>query len=70
MRPSRGSPATTAPAGHGCQLPCFDYFYDYIRDPKVSDRHPWPFRPDSYLLISAGMDGLYGTEDDIRNFGQ
>lgn len=38
-----------------------------IRDPKVPT--PWPYRPDSYLLISAGMDGLYGTQDDICNFG-
>jgi len=43
-------------------------FYDYIRDPKISAR-PWPYRPDSYILISAGVDGLYGTGDDIRNFG-
>jgi prepilin-type N-terminal cleavage/methylation domain-containing protein len=28
----------------------------------------WPYRPDSYILISAGMDGLYGTPDDILNF--
>lgn len=44
------------------------YFYEYIRDPKISAR-PWPYRPDSYILISAGVDGLYGTGDDIRNFG-
>jgi prepilin-type N-terminal cleavage/methylation domain-containing protein len=43
-------------------------FYDFIRDPKVEAR-PWPYRPDSYLLISAGADGLYGTKDDICNFG-
>jgi len=37
-----------------------------IRDPKVT-RNVWPYRPDSYLLISAGYDGLYGTADDIHN---
>ena len=45
------------------------YYYDYnggIRDPKVAI--PWPYRPDSYILISAGADGLYGTSDDICNF--
>lgn len=47
----------------------FQYFYEYIRDARVTARR-WPVRPDSYLLISAGMDGLYGTDDDIRNFGQ
>jgi len=49
--------------------PGFQYFYEYIRDLKVQAR-PWPYRPDSYLLISAGADGIYGTNDDIRNFGQ
>jgi len=48
----------------------FPYFYQrYIRDPKVQARF-WPYRPDSYLLISAGPDGWYGTNDDIRNFGK
>jgi prepilin-type N-terminal cleavage/methylation domain-containing protein len=28
-----------------------------------------PYNPDTYILISAGKDGLYGTEDDIKNFG-
>ncbi len=27
-----------------------------------------PYRKDSYLLISAGWDGLYGTPDDVCNF--
>ena len=27
-----------------------------------------PNRSDSYILISAGFDGLYGTADDICNF--
>lgn len=43
------------------------FFYEYIGDPKVTAT-PWPSRPDSYLLISAGADGLYGTRDDICNF--
>ena len=43
-------------------------FYDMTRDPKVTtgDR---PVRADSYILISAGYDGEYGTSDDITNFG-
>jgi type II secretory pathway pseudopilin PulG len=47
------------------------YDYDYnggIRDPKIPATIRWPYRPDSYILISAGADGLYGTEDDICNF--
>ena len=27
-----------------------------------------PYRSASYIVISAGKDGLYGTDDDIRNF--
>ena len=48
----------------------YEYFYDpdyKIVDPKVTAM-PWPHRPDSYILISAGADGEYGTEDDICNF--
>ncbi len=46
----------------------YQKFYNYIRDPKVT-AVSWPYRPDSYILISAGADGEYGTRDDIRNFG-
>jgi type II secretory pathway pseudopilin PulG len=46
----------------------YQYFYNYILNPQITAR-PWPYRPDSYILISAGADGLYGTGDDIRNFG-
>ena len=45
----------------------YQNFYDYIQDPKVMTT-PWPYRPDSYILISAGADGEYGTADDITNF--
>ncbi len=45
-----------------------NFFYDYIKNPKITARD-WPCRPDSYILISAGADGLYGTPDDITNFG-
>ncbi|MCK5173409.1 MAG: hypothetical protein KAR47_08460, partial [Planctomycetes bacterium] len=27
-----------------------------------------PYRADSYILISAGKDGMYGTPDDMYNF--
>jgi hypothetical protein len=46
----------------------YQSFYDYIRNPKIEAR-AWPYRPDSYILISAGADGLYGTGDDVCNFG-
>jgi hypothetical protein len=53
----------------GSTFPAFPKkFYDTTRDPKVTtgDR---PVRADSYILISAGFDGEYGTKDDIYNFG-
>ncbi len=42
-------------------------FQGFIRDKNVTVR-VWPHNPDSYLLISAGPDHMYGTEDDITNF--
>jgi len=27
-----------------------------------------PYRADSYILVSAGKDGMYGTPDDMFNF--
>lgn len=44
-------------------------FYDYITDWRASTTtFQVPHKPDSYLLISAGNDGRYGTDDDITNF--
>jgi hypothetical protein len=42
-------------------------FYLNTRNDK-SGGPAQPYRKDSYLLISAGKDGLYGTADDICNF--
>ncbi len=41
--------------------------YEKIKDDKIDviDR---PCRVDSYILISAGFDGEYGTSDDVFNF--
>ena len=49
------------------------YSPDYkIVDQKVLEASGilWPYRADSYILISAGIDGLYGTSDDMTNFGE
>lgn len=46
-------------------------FYNRIWDAKVTTTITGPYRPyraDSYILISAGFDGQYGTRDDIFNF--
>ena len=42
-------------------------FADFILDGKVAAR-PTPVNKDGYLLISAGADGVYGSEDDITNW--
>jgi len=42
-------------------------FYLNTRDHMVSGTSR-PYRDDSYILLSAGYDGLYGTADDICNF--
>jgi hypothetical protein len=41
-------------------------FYKTITNPKVS--YDKPFNSNSFILISAGRDGIYGTGDDITNF--
>ena len=38
-------------------------------NPKIPTKDR-PYRADSYLLLSAGFDGEYGTSDDIWNFGE
>lgn len=43
-------------------------FYEYIRDPKTDQKAPRPYNADSFLLIMAGRDREYGTEDDITIF--
>ena len=43
------------------------FYKKMIRDKNVSVI-PRPVRPDSYILVSAGFDGEYGTDDDIFNF--
>lgn len=41
-------------------------FYDQIRYKKVG--RPWPYNAESFILISAGPDGKYGTPDDLGNY--
>jgi prepilin-type N-terminal cleavage/methylation domain-containing protein len=42
-------------------------FYDTITDPAVQNFRK-PYNPQSFLLISAGYDGIFGTKDDVTNF--
>jgi len=42
-------------------------FYRNTRNDKITMMRR-PYRSDSYILLSAGYDGEYGTADDICNF--
>ncbi|HAL44373.1 MAG: hypothetical protein A2Y12_15780 [Planctomycetes bacterium GWF2_42_9] len=42
-------------------------FYNTITNPKMTSQVR-PHNSDTYILISAGNDGIYGTKDDIYNF--
>jgi hypothetical protein len=42
-------------------------FYEMTRNYRSTKTNK-PQRADTYILLSAGRDGLYGTEDDIPNF--
>lgn len=48
-------------------MAAIDRFYKNTRSHKI-DTMSQPYRPDTYLLISAGYDGEYGTADDVVNF--
>jgi prepilin-type N-terminal cleavage/methylation domain-containing protein len=47
-------------------------FYKFIEDPNAqigtSTITHMPKNPDSFLLISRGWDGVYGTDDDVTNW--
>jgi len=44
-------------------------FYDAITNSKITTLVR-PYNQTSYILISAGFDGIFGTPDDIYNFSQ
>jgi len=44
-----------------------EVFYETIRNEDVST-YKKPYNADSFILISAGDDAIYGTRDDITNF--
>ncbi len=45
-----------------------DSFYFKINNDSIPVDDGRPIHLDSYILLSAGNDGLYGTRDDIYNF--
>ena len=61
--PGGGTHQLAGPNGSGLN------FYQYITNPQITMAKR-PYKPDSYILISAGWDGEYGTKDDIADFQQ
>lgn len=51
---------------------CFQYYILnhelYLSSPDPDDPVAKPHRTDSFILISAGKDARYGTNDDVNNF--
>jgi type II secretory pathway pseudopilin PulG len=59
---------------HPMSLPCPAnpgprLFYQAITNANVTST-PRPHNEDGYILLSAGFDGLYGTQDDVYNFAR
>jgi len=80
-----GSPAFLMPPDHGITVGMppttpREYFSYYILNPEAGtsdfrNAAARPYKPDTFLLISAGRDGIYGPNpeenykiDDITNF--
>jgi type II secretory pathway pseudopilin PulG len=53
--------------GNPTTLNGIELFYYHITNPQITGS-PRPYNSDSYILISAGYDGVYGTGDDICNY--
>jgi hypothetical protein len=63
--PTYTDPTITASEHQGGK----NIFYDEITDPKVkTPTFDKPFNAKSFILMSAGHDGIFGTKDDITNF--
>jgi hypothetical protein len=43
-------------------------FYEMTRDYRIAEIISKPNSADRFILLSSGLDGLYGTKDDIANF--
>ncbi len=65
---SDGNP-TAAPEPKTFAAALYDRgLYAQSPDADAGKGRVWPHRPDSFILISPGNDGLYGTNDDVTNF--
>lgn len=67
----RGKPWEVAPPAPESRHSLLDpaVFYQKTWDDKIDIDAGRPQNADSYILVSAGFDGEYGTDDDVFNFG-
>jgi type II secretory pathway pseudopilin PulG len=63
-------PATLPPLYKLLTNPAGQEFYKNTLDKTLEEESGIrrPYNKDSYILISAGWDGIYGTGDDVYNF--
>lgn len=69
--PNPALPETVADERHTFQYYILNkQVHESTIDPDDPDKIPSaiPYRKDTYMLITAGKDGLYGTRDDVTNF--
>ncbi len=49
-----------------------EFFYKYITNPKATQtgtvEYYRPYNAKTFILMSAGYDGIFGTKDDVTNF--
>lgn len=58
----------SGPMGNNNFLKCICSPRTTSMDNNGNPTFPRPFNMDTFLLISAGPDGIYGNSDDLRNF--
>jgi hypothetical protein len=62
--------ALGVPGKPGVKHPLYEdpsLFYIMTQNTNITSKST-PYNKDTYILLSAGKDGLYGTSDDIANF--
>lgn len=52
---------------NGTSLTGIEFFYHKITNPGV-DAFEKPYNHNTFILMSAGPDGVFGTKDDVTNF--
>ena len=52
---------------NGTPMNGVEFFYHKIKNPDV-DAFEKPYNPKTFILMSAGPDGVFGTKDDVTNF--